>query len=211
MEGETNASLVNPNKFILVVPSVFWSSEHFEVSYPVCMRHRRMCNFPDWLSRRGPIVSLLCWLLLPTVIWLACLVGVSALLPNLPVLARRGEHSEFVFTRRGKAIARINNSGWKAARRRASKRYASEVGRSCPNRFRSIRVHDLKHTYGHRLRAASVGFEDRKLPLGHKAGLDFPGFSGRFGVFVRLFRIPQDLRRLNDYGGALDYRKSQCS
>ncbi|MGO9993634.1 MAG: hypothetical protein ACLPTF_14130 [Steroidobacteraceae bacterium] len=36
--------------------------------------------------------------------------------------------------------------------------------------FQSIRVHDLKHTYGHRLRAAGVGFEDRKLLLGHKAG-----------------------------------------
>jgi integrase len=82
----------------------------------------------------------------------------------------RGEHSEFVFTRRGKPIARMNNSGWKAARRRASKRYASEVGRSCPKGFQSIRVHDLKHTYGHRLRAAGVGFEDRKLLLGHKAG-----------------------------------------
>ena len=82
----------------------------------------------------------------------------------------RGEHPEFVFTRRGKPIARIYNSGWKAARRRASKRYASEFGRSCPKGFQSIRVHDLKHTYGHRLRAAGVGFEDRKLLLGHKAG-----------------------------------------
>ena len=82
----------------------------------------------------------------------------------------RGEKPEFVFTRAGKPIARINNSGWKAARRRASKRYANELGRSCPKGFRSIRVHDLKHTYGHRLRAAGVGFEDRKLLLGHKAG-----------------------------------------
>jgi integrase len=82
----------------------------------------------------------------------------------------RGEHPEFVFTRRGKPITRIYNSGWKAARRRASKRYASEFGRSCPKGFQSIRVHDLKHTYGHRLRAAGVGFEDRKLLLGHKAG-----------------------------------------
>jgi hypothetical protein len=47
-----------------------------------------------------------------------------------------------------------------AARRRASKRYANEFGRSCPMGFRSIRVHDLKHTYGHRLRAAGGGFED---------------------------------------------------
>ena len=82
----------------------------------------------------------------------------------------RGEHPEFVFTRSGKPITRIYNSGWKAARRRASNRYESEFGRSCPNRFQSIRVHDLKHTYGHRLRAAGVGFEDRKLLLGHKAG-----------------------------------------
>ena len=75
----------------------------------------------------------------------------------------RGEHPEFVFTRRGKPITRIYNSGWKAARRRASKRCASEFGRSCPKGFQSIRVRDLKHTYGHRFRAAGVGFEDRKL------------------------------------------------
>ncbi len=82
----------------------------------------------------------------------------------------RGVHPEFVFTRRGKPITKIYNSGWKAARRRASSRYVSEFGRSCPKGFQSIRVHDLKHTYGHRLRAAGVGFEDRKLLLGHKAG-----------------------------------------
>jgi len=35
---------------------------------------------------------------------------------------------------------------------------------------RYLRVHDLKHTYGHRLRAAGIGFEDRKPLLGHKAG-----------------------------------------
>ncbi len=82
----------------------------------------------------------------------------------------RADHAEFVFTRGGKPITRIYNSGWKAARRRASKRYASEMGRSCPKGFESIRVHDLKHSYGHRLRAGGVGFEDRKLLLGHKAG-----------------------------------------
>jgi hypothetical protein len=64
----------------------------------------------------------------------------------------------------------IYNSGWKSARSRAAGRYKSEFGRECPEGFRSIRVHDLKHTYGHRLRAAGVGFEDRKLLSGHKAG-----------------------------------------
>jgi integrase len=81
----------------------------------------------------------------------------------------RGEHPEFVFTREGKSVAGINNSGWKAARRRAAERYAEQFKRPCPAGFRSIRVHDLKHTYGHRLRAVGVGFEDRKLLLGHKS------------------------------------------
>ncbi len=32
------------------------------------------------------------------------------------------------------------------------------------------RVHDLKHTFGRRLRAAGVSFEDRQDLLGHKSG-----------------------------------------
>jgi integrase len=81
----------------------------------------------------------------------------------------RGRHREFVFTCEGRPVNRIYNSGWKAARRRAAARYEREFGRPCPAGFRSIRVHDLKHTYGHRLRVAGVSFEDRKLLLGHKA------------------------------------------
>jgi integrase len=81
----------------------------------------------------------------------------------------RGQHSEFVFTCAGRPVTRIYNSGWKAARRRAAARYEREFGRPCPAGFRSIRVHDMKHTYGHRLRVAGVSFEDRKLLLGHKS------------------------------------------
>ncbi len=33
-----------------------------------------------------------------------------------------------------------------------------------------VRVHDLKHTFGRRLRAAGVGFEDRQDLLGHRSG-----------------------------------------
>ena len=81
----------------------------------------------------------------------------------------RGVHDEIVFTHDGHPQPRMNNSGWKAARRRAAGRYDEELGAPCPAEFRSIRVHDLKHTYGHRLRAAGVGFEDRQLLLGHKS------------------------------------------
>jgi integrase len=81
----------------------------------------------------------------------------------------RGQHAEFVFTCQGSPVTRIYNSGWKAARRRAAARYEREFGHPCPAGFRSIRVHDLKHSYGHRLRVAGVSFEDRQVLLGHKA------------------------------------------
>ncbi len=68
----------------------------------------------------------------------------------------RGEHPEYVFVRRGRPIAAINDSGWKTARR--------AVG------LVQVRVHDLKHTFGRRLRAAGVAFETRKVLLGHKNG-----------------------------------------
>ena len=44
------------------------------------------------------------------------------------------------------------NKGWQNARRR--------VGLP-------VRVHDLKHTFGRRLRSAGVSFEDRQDLLGH--------------------------------------------
>ena len=34
--------------------------------------------------------------------------------------------------------------------------------------FRRVRVHDLKHTFGRRLRAAGVSFEDRQDLLGQE-------------------------------------------
>ncbi|MEI7448763.1 MAG: hypothetical protein WCJ75_03995 [Desulfomonile sp.] len=33
-----------------------------------------------------------------------------------------------------------------------------------------MRIHDVRHTFGRRLRAASVSFEDRQDLPGHKAG-----------------------------------------
>ncbi len=47
------------------------------------------------------------------------------------------------------------NSAWQKARVRAD--------------LPGFRVHDLRHTFGHRLRAAGVGFEGRQDLLGHKS------------------------------------------
>jgi NAD(P)H-dependent flavin oxidoreductase YrpB (nitropropane dioxygenase family) len=43
------------------------------------------------------------------------------------------------------------------------------TGEPAPEGFRNLRVHDLKHTYGRRLRAVGVSFEDRQDLLGHKS------------------------------------------
>ncbi len=55
-----------------------------------------------------------------------------------------------------RAVGTINNSGWKTARKK--------VGLS------QVRVHDLKHTFGRRLRAAKVPLETRKVLLGNRNG-----------------------------------------
>ena len=70
--------------------------------------------------------------------------------------SQRGTHPQFVFTYKGHPVTTINNNGWKAARKRAN--------------LTQARVHDLKHTFGRRLRAAGVPNETRKVLLGHRNG-----------------------------------------
>ena len=84
--------------------------------------------------------------------------------------AYRGQHPEFVFHRQGKRLMSMNNNGWQRARERAADAYQEKFDRPAPDGFRRIRVHDLKHTFGRRLRAAGVGFETRQALLGHHNG-----------------------------------------
>ncbi|MDP3228473.1 MAG: site-specific integrase [Acidovorax sp.] len=83
------------------------------------------------------------------------------------VEASRGMHEVYVFVYRRERvkhldrapameyhrIGTINNTGWQAARK--------AVG------LEKVRVHDLRHTFGQRLRDAGVSEEDRALLLGH--------------------------------------------
>ena len=67
--------------------------------------------------------------------------GSHALTQNAVVLPEvRGEHPEYVFTHKGHQVNNINNSSWKRVRK--------EVG------LPLVREHDLKYTFGRRLRAA---------------------------------------------------------
>ena len=72
------------------------------------------------------------------------------------VQARRGSHATHVFSYQGLPMRHMLTSAWKRARQRAG--------------LPGVRVHDLKHTFGRRLRAAGVGFEDRQDLLGHRSG-----------------------------------------
>lgn len=63
----------------------------------------------------------------------------------------------------GKAtpVHRMNDSAWTNSRIRAAKKYQDCFLRPAPKGFASIRIHDLKHTFG-RLRAAGVTEDGRR-------------------------------------------------
>jgi integrase len=104
-------------------------------------------------------------------------------------------HPKYVFTYEGEKIGRINNSGWDKARVRTAMKTYVDSGKIIPAELlrngqrgilitdelkkfmesampglANVRVHDLKHTFGRRLRAAGVPLETRKVLLGHKNG-----------------------------------------
>src|ERR1700694_543709 len=67
--------------------------------------------------------------------------------------SKRSAVGIWVFPYRGCHVGTMNNTAWQQARR--------EVG------VRGVRIHDLRHTYACRLRAAGVSAEDRAALLGH--------------------------------------------
>ena len=86
----------------------------------------------------------------------------------------RGMYPVYVFVRRRKdgltvPVKKMNNTGWRSARERAADAWERVHGTVAPQGFRRVRVHDLKRTFGRRLRAAGVSFEDRQDLLGHKS------------------------------------------
>jgi integrase len=69
------------------------------------------------------------------------------------IKAQRGKHPMWVFPYHGRRMERMNNNGWQQARRAAG--------------LPLVRVHDLRHSFACRLRAAGVSAEDREALLGH--------------------------------------------
>ena len=98
------------------------------------------------------------------------------------VEARRGIDPKYVFTCEGKSLARMMSTAWKQARRTVD--------------LPQARVHDLKHTFGRRLRAAGVSFEDRQDLLGHRSGRITTHYSA-----AELSRLIEAADRVADNNG----------
>ena len=75
--------------------------------------------------------------------------------------ARRGKHKECVFTYRGNAFGKLNNTAWKRAWRLVGLPTEKGILKG---------VHNLRHTFGKRLRSVGVPLETRKALLGHANG-----------------------------------------
>lgn len=84
---------------------------------------------------------------------------------------QRGLDDEWVFPYgdEGGPMHRMNATAWRSARNRAAEAWQAEFGKPARQGFKKLRVHDLKHTFGRRLRAAGVAKEDRQALLGHKS------------------------------------------
>ena len=68
----------------------------------------------------------------------------------------RGIHSDFVFTYQGHPLRNMNHTSWQRIRKEVE--------------LPHLRIHDLKHTFGRRLRAAGAPLETLKVLLGHRNG-----------------------------------------
>jgi len=75
--------------------------------------------------------------------------------------ARRGIHKEYVFTYRDSRLGKLNNSAWKRGWRLAGLPIEKGIMKG---------VHNLRHTFGRRLRGAGIPLETRKALLGHAVG-----------------------------------------
>ncbi len=104
------------------------------------------------------------------------------------VMQQRGINPTHVFTFNGKPMTRMLNSAWLRARKSVS--------------LPQVRVHDLKHTFGIRLRSAGVSFEDRQDLLGHRSGRITMHYSA-----AELSHLLEAAKRAYGYRNFENYRR----
>lgn len=73
----------------------------------------------------------------------------------------RNQHDEYVFSYKGRPLRNLRTMAWRKAWKKSGLPQGKMIRQG---------VHNLRHTYATRLRAAGVSYEDRKDLLGHANG-----------------------------------------
>jgi integrase len=77
------------------------------------------------------------------------------------IAARRGIHATHVFSYRGRPVGKLRSTAWRRAWEKAGLPMEAGILKG---------VHNLRHTFGRRLRGAGIPLETRKALLGHANG-----------------------------------------
>jgi len=80
---------------------------------------------------------------------------------------RRNNGSDWVFPGRDGCRTRLSTSGWRAGRVRAAELYEATFQTAPSAGFRRVRIHDLRHTFGDRLRSQGVNLDTSGDLLAH--------------------------------------------
>jgi integrase len=92
-----------------------------------------------------------------------------------------------------KPVQRMLQKAWRLARQRTAEKWQLLKHEPAPAGFATLRVHDLKHAFGHRLEAANVSDRDCQALLGH----------ARKGV-TRQYMVPEVVRLTQAVESLLD-------
>ncbi|MGO4402241.1 tyrosine-type recombinase/integrase [Achromobacter sp. PAB15] len=120
---------------------------------------------------------------------------------------QRGLDKEWVFPFEGGPMSRMNATAWRSARKRAASAWEKKYGKPAHPDFARLRVHDLKHTFGRRLRAADVSHEDRQVLLGHTNGSVTSHYSA--AELGKLIELANRITRTNDHTPTLTVLRRQ--
>jgi len=81
---------------------------------------------------------------------------------------RRDNGSDWVFPgQKKKCRSRLLNTGWRNARKRAAELFEATYQKEASEGFRKVRVHDMRHTFGERLRLQGVTLDTCGDLMGH--------------------------------------------
>lgn len=109
---------------------------------------------------------------------------------------QRGRHDEFVFVYRRERTVNTDQAPAMEYHRVGTQNNTAFQGAREAAKLARFRIHDARHTYGQRLRAAGVSKEDRALLLGH-AVADMPEHYATAEV-ARLVKMANSVAKTRD-------------